>query len=266
VNQRPSSQKAVQDHSQLLETSSKALKVIGETTAFQDSFSPLLFHPDLHARNIFVDPDDPSKILGIIDWQSAAVEPAFVHAQETPDFAEEPSLDKTLDADISDDVRESQNHAQRCKQVWAIMMYLCPKLGKATTFNPALGRYLAGVSAGYSDDATSLRSLLADVSGEWDELGLPGDCPYQPSQADAQLLSVEMDELETTERLRVYLSRLLRCEANGWVEAERWDEVLPVYREQYAEFVSACVSSREQDETMEDAERKADRLWPFDLR
>ena len=231
MNQRPSPRKAVQDHSQILETSSKALKVIAEVTAFQDSFSPLLFHPDLHARNIFVDPDDPTKILRITDWQSAAVEPAFVHAQETSDFAEEPSLDKALDADAPSDIRETQNHAHRCKQVWAIMVYLCPKLGKATTLNPTLGHYLAGVSAGYSDDATSLRSLLTDVSGKWDELGLPGDCPYQPSQADAQLLSVDLDELETTERLRAYLSRLLRCESNGWVEVGRWDEVLPIYRE-----------------------------------
>jgi hypothetical protein len=50
------------------------------------------------------------------------------------------------------------------------------------------------------------------------------------------------------------------------VEAGRWDEVLPVYREQYAEFVSACITSRVEDETVEDAQKKADRLWPFDLR
>lgn len=201
VSQRESPQKAVQDHSQLLETSAMTLKVIEEATALQESFGPLLFHLDLHARNIFVNPDDPTQILGIIDWQSAAVEPASIHAQETPDFAEEPLLDKTLDGDISSDVREIQNHAQRCRQVWAIMVFLCPKLGKATTFNPALRRYLAGISSGYSDDATALRSLLTDVSNEWNELGFPGDCPYQPSQADAELLSVQLDELESTQRL-----------------------------------------------------------------
>ena len=64
----------------------------------------------------------------------------------------------------------------------------------------------------------------------------------------------------------MYLSRLLRCETDGWVEEARWDEIVPVYREQYAEFVSACIASRKEDETEEDAERRADALWPFDLR
>lgn len=210
--------------------------MVGESTILQDSSSPMLFHPDLHARNIFVDPKDPTHILGIIDWQTAANEPAFVHAQDTPDFAEEPVLDRTLDADMSNDLREAQDHDRRCGQVWAVMAYICPKLGRATMLKPALGRYLAGISLGNTDDATVLRSLLTDVSSEWDELGFPGGCPYQPSQADAELLRVELDELECTERLRAYLSRLLRCEPNGWVEEERWNEVLPIYREQYADL------------------------------
>jgi hypothetical protein len=240
--------------------------MIGNAMASQDSCSPVLLHSDLHARNILVDANDPTQIKGIIDWQSTAVEPAFVHTQATPDFAEEPLLDKTLDADMSGDLRQSQIHTQHCGQAWAVMAYICPKLGRAMALHPALGHYLAGVSSECSDDATTLRSLLADLSSEWSELGLPGDCPYQPSQADLRLLSVELDELESMERLRAYLSRILRCESNGLVEAGRWDEVLPVYREQYAEFVSACITSREDDETVEDAERKADRLWPLNLR
>ena len=256
--------KALEDHLQLLETSRKVLEAVGVSTTLQDSSSPMLSHPDLRARNIFVDPNDSTHILGIIDRQSAAVEPAFAYAQVTPDFAEEPLLDKTLDADMSTESREAQKHAQRCGQAWAVQAFICPKLGKATMLNSALGRFLAGVSSGSSDDATALRSLLADLSSEWDELGLPDDCPYQPSQADAELLGVELDELESTERLRAYLSRLLRCEPNGWVEEGRWEEILPVYREQYAEYVSACVTSREEDETEQDAVNKAYRLWPFD--
>ena len=244
----------------------KALNTIGETTAFQDPLSPLLFHPDLHARNIFIDPDDPTQTLSIIDWQSATVEPALVHAQETPDFLEEPSLDRTLDADVPCDVREAQDHALRFRQTWAIMLFLCPKLGKAATLNPALCRYFDGVSSGHSDDATSLRSLLMGMSRGWHDFGSPGDCPYQPSQVDAESLSVEMDEFKSTQRLQAYLSRLLRCGSNGWAEEEKWDEVLPLYRKQYAEFMSTFVASWEDHEMVEDAVTKADRLWAFDLR
>lgn len=266
MSQRTSTQELVEDHQQLLDASGKTLEALENSVLFQDACSPSLFHPDLNARNIFVDPDDPTKISGIIDWQSAAIEPAFVHAAETPDFAEEPLLDKTLDADVSHELSEAQEHAQRCKKTWAAMAFLCPKLGKATALHPAIGRYLAGVSAGFSDEATSLRSLLADVSSEWDELDISGPRPYQPNEGDAELLDRELDELEARQRLRSYLSRLLGCEMDGWVEEGRWEEVVPVYREQYAEFVSACIVSREEDESEDDAKRKADALWPFDMR
>jgi hypothetical protein len=98
------------------------------------------------------------------------------------------------------------------------------------------------------------------VSNEWSDLGLPGVCPYQPSEGGVELLSVELDHLESTQRLQAFLSRLLRCETDGWIEEGRWDEVVPIYREQYAEFVSACIGSREQDETVQDAEEKANKL------
>jgi Ser/Thr protein kinase RdoA (MazF antagonist) len=48
---------------------------------------PTLLHPDLHKRNIFVSDSEPTKVTGIIDWQSTSIEPAFIYANETPDFA-----------------------------------------------------------------------------------------------------------------------------------------------------------------------------------
>lgn len=39
-----------------------------------------LWHNDLREENIFVGPTDPTKILGIIDWQSTQVAPLFEQA------------------------------------------------------------------------------------------------------------------------------------------------------------------------------------------
>ena len=41
--------------------------------------SPYLWHNDLHSDNIFVDPDNPDKITGIIDRQSCHISPLFNH-------------------------------------------------------------------------------------------------------------------------------------------------------------------------------------------
>ncbi|KAL2865292.1 aminoglycoside phosphotransferase family protein [Aspergillus lucknowensis] len=41
-----------------------------------------LWHPDLHAENIFVHPERPAEVLGIIDWQSSELLPLFDHARQ----------------------------------------------------------------------------------------------------------------------------------------------------------------------------------------
>ncbi|KAG5961937.1 hypothetical protein E4U56_003610 [Claviceps arundinis] len=41
-----------------------------------------LWHDALHAGNIFVDPDNPSRIVGIIDWQSTEFSPLYFQARQ----------------------------------------------------------------------------------------------------------------------------------------------------------------------------------------
>ncbi|KAG6152029.1 hypothetical protein E4U51_000513 [Claviceps purpurea] len=41
-----------------------------------------LWHEALHAGNIFVDPDNPSRIVGIIDWQSTESSPLYFQARQ----------------------------------------------------------------------------------------------------------------------------------------------------------------------------------------
>lgn len=38
----------------------------------------VLWHGDLHSQNIFVDSEDPTRIVGIIDWQSVSACPLFM--------------------------------------------------------------------------------------------------------------------------------------------------------------------------------------------
>jgi hypothetical protein len=41
---------------------------------------PCLWHSDLHTENIFVNPDDPTEITAIIDWQSTEIAPLLSQA------------------------------------------------------------------------------------------------------------------------------------------------------------------------------------------
>lgn len=74
---RPRYHGTVEDHLNLLELGRAVIKQISEDPRIKDASTPTLFHPDLHKKNIFVSNDDPTTIIAIIDWQSAAIEPAF---------------------------------------------------------------------------------------------------------------------------------------------------------------------------------------------
>ena len=45
----------------------------------KSTHASVLWHGDIHSQNIFVDPDDPSRIVGVIDWQSVSACPLFMH-------------------------------------------------------------------------------------------------------------------------------------------------------------------------------------------
>ncbi|OBT60770.1 hypothetical protein VE03_09755 [Pseudogymnoascus sp. 23342-1-I1] len=51
---------------------------------------PILWHSDLHMGNIFISPDDPSRIVSLIDWQSISILPAFLQ-EKWPVFLKPPS-------------------------------------------------------------------------------------------------------------------------------------------------------------------------------
>lgn len=68
--------------------------------------TPYLWHDDLHDENIFVDPNNPSKIVGIIDWQSVNLlplldhnpDPAFIdYCGPEPETLDRPELEDTED-------------------------------------------------------------------------------------------------------------------------------------------------------------------------
>jgi hypothetical protein len=86
--ERPIYHGSPETHLALLKRTRPLLKQMAASIRVRNSAPPLLFHPGLHTRNIFVSDDNPSVITGIIDWQAASIEPAFWYSDEVPDFAE----------------------------------------------------------------------------------------------------------------------------------------------------------------------------------
>lgn len=62
------------------------LKLLSFLLPKDDSLaSAHLWHSDLHGGNIFVDPNDPTKIVELIDWQSTEIAPLYFQARQ-PQF------------------------------------------------------------------------------------------------------------------------------------------------------------------------------------
>ena len=58
------------------------LKVAKHLLPKEESFrASIMWHSDLHANNIFVNPEKPTEIVGIIDWQSVHLSPFFLQAR-----------------------------------------------------------------------------------------------------------------------------------------------------------------------------------------
>jgi hypothetical protein len=167
-----------------LDVNQSTLEAITAVEAVKTASKPVLFHPDFHTRNIFVDQDDPTQITGVIDWQAAAIGPVFVNVEDIPDFAQELSLDETLDAVLDAERTAAQADARRCAGTWAVMAHLCPKLGEAASvLDPLLCRYMAALGSGWLDDVVSLHSLLTDLSRQWRTL----DCQITAYMNQARL-------------------------------------------------------------------------------
>ncbi|KAJ5558201.1 hypothetical protein N7461_002173 [Penicillium sp. DV-2018c] len=85
-------QGSIQDHTRLLKTIREVIQKLVEGKRIADAATPALLHSDSHKRNIYVSAKDPTVITGLIDWKSTSIKPAFIYADETPDFAEPPRV------------------------------------------------------------------------------------------------------------------------------------------------------------------------------
>lgn len=217
-------------------------------------------------------PEDPTVITGIIDWQSTAVEPAFVFAAETPDFAEDLPEQDISGQIINDGPTRDSAYARLkadvtfCVKTWSIVPQICSKFREASELDASVVQLLAAPSNGWLDDADSVRSILSDINKKWVELGLPGESIYQETHEEAEALQHRMEKSRASERLREHLSRRLGCDADGWVPMDRWEEVLPHYQEEYRRFIASVVEDGLSEEDKAKAIRDANALWPFDQR
>ncbi|KAL2834402.1 hypothetical protein BDW59DRAFT_156335 [Aspergillus cavernicola] len=144
--------------------------------------------------------EDLTIVTGLIDWQSASIEPAFIYANETPDFA----------ALLEDPEGDAFENDKPTKQ----------KLLDQYHYTHTTWR----------DSATALPQEFIKLSlTHWAELDLPDACPYIPSEEELKKGARDWKDFETVQRLKLWLKHSLRTNSAGWVPDDGWDAHRAVY-------------------------------------
>ncbi|KAF4211345.1 hypothetical protein CNMCM5878_002813 [Aspergillus fumigatiaffinis] len=265
-------QGSIQDHINLLKTSKEVMQKLIKDKRIQDAATPALLHPDFHKRNIYVSAGDPTVITGVIDWQSANIEPAFIYANKTPDFAALPEesegnvFENGQDGHKTPDQKEREwRDASICYQTYDVCMKgLAPKLRPARLLDPTLFRIFQYCHTTWRDSAAALRQELIELSARWTELGLEGSCPFSPTEEELKKHARDYEDFETVQRLKLWLRNSLRTNSDGWVPNNSWKAARDAHRAAYDEWIQTARESEARGEGLTVA--KADKLWPFDAR
>lgn len=140
-----------------------------------------LWHDDLHHENIFVSPEDPTRIVGIIDWQSVQIAPLFDHwldpsfiGYDSPDVGENPERPKM--PDIIDSLEGAEktaaikSHIDESMMVaWRLLVRTKnPAQHRSIRFQYSISGHLLHVARRvYEIGEAHLAALVLDLKDEW---------------------------------------------------------------------------------------------------
>lgn len=261
IEKRPRYQGSIATHHGLLEYGRRVIKTLATVPSVLKAATPILFHPDLHKRNIFVSEDDPTIITAFIDWQSASIEPAFWYADETPDFAQP----------IPDSSNEEQFEpkSKACAKAFDVCTrFLTPKLSEPKSMDESYFRLFRYCYRNWEDGAVAFREELIQTSRRWNELGLAGSSPFPlPYPEDLAIHQQHYKLFEAAHQLRHSLSGLLNTASDGWVPPEELDAAKIAQHEVFNGILQEVLGneSPDDDEPIKDEEDLRE-IWPFDLK
>lgn len=265
---RPEHLGSIEEHLHLNNVVGSILKAFCKHPNVQKASAPVLFHPDLHKRNVFVCDDYPTQITAIIDWQSCSIEPGLLHSDQTPDLCLFPrgkdpahlATEKAGD-DQSLEARQLAKDVDLCRKTWEVCMIgFMPSLFAGRVLDEDLVRIFHYAHGIWRHGSTAIRDDLIAIHRRWkDELNMSGECPYQPSQEE---LGRHPELKQAVVHQRKFEARLmpsLGVGLDGWVPINRWPEVERVCKALYAEHIQLVRGDAE-------AEEQAQREWPWDVR
>lgn len=233
-----------------------------------------LWHDDLHLGNIFVDPSEPTKVVGLVDWQSTELSPLYFHARQSHfiDYEgppnnglEPPQLRKDLGRLMISARRETEVlylHQSLCSLYMSLTHHQNPRLYAALQFQDTK-QYLLLLLARkiLIDGEVSYLSKLAELESTWSDVSVDrlSACPFAFSDKDRDGIEADMEGfargMEAMCLIRDSLGELFP--EQGIIRPDQYDEALDALKQMREQVISTfAFDSREKEIWM--------KKWPFE--
>lgn len=242
-----------------------------------------LWHDDLHHENIFLSPEDPTKVIGIIDWQSVQIAPLFDHWLD-PNFMdydgadvgenpERPPMPDNIDS-LEGDQKTAALHRYMDESLmvaWRMLVRAKDQpQHRAIRFQYSTPGHILHVARRvYEIGEAHLAALLLDLRDEWEQ-GRNDSTTESSSKrpqfpivfSESRVNEIEQDAnradlgIETIKMMEQRLGDL--WPHKGVVEHDHFDEVKGLLRGLKLELISIYF-------TDSNDEQKAvfEKFWPF---
>ncbi|KAL8916712.1 MAG: hypothetical protein Q9208_008359 [Pyrenodesmia sp. 3 TL-2023] len=238
----------------------------------------ILWHSDLHPNNIFVNPDKPTEILGIIDWQSIHLSPFFLQARNPalidfdgpiPEGLDPIELPNDFDHMNAEEQKKAKllRSAQSLYKLYEVQLRRRNKhVLRALQYCETLPCQITGVSGSlFTDGEPMVHGMLIAVERDWSKIVGEGPdgrasvpCPISFSEQDKALQADH--EAQWTKGVELMQSVLQYLGAypgwDGWVNDEGYETMKARLQECLAQFL--------EHEAKNEEERAAwIAAWPF---
>ena len=235
--------------------------------------------------NIYVNPEDPTKIVSIIDWQHTQISPLFLQAR-WPVFLEPKEgypigpvpIDFPDDFDSMDEddkALATYEWREACvTKAYEARMYLDNgDAYKAMVDLPRVFKELfirSGQVWQEGGCTAALRECLIEVYRSWKDINLPGEPPIFFTESESPLdheQKKKFEDYKTRHAAHSFAQHYLNTDSEGWISPDLdFDEKIQQNRqlfELYASDMAMAMGLAEAEDEGRRSREEIKQIWPF---
>ena len=280
--QKPLYHGTAETHVDLLESTRKVLHALIQDPKLKETSSPLLFPPALSHQNIFVSDEDPTAITGFTNWQSAAINPAFVYMKDLAEFSVPPASARTIQSALQNgedpSSKDSEEKSRRglYAESYTVLVIAAtkeniPALHTLYNTQDIIHRPFLEAPKSWSSGAPYLRHELLSLKESWSTLELQPEFPLPPfSDAELEAHGKELKFVMFAAQIGSSMLDLIDVPQSGWTgvtDPVVWREKEGILAAHFIHGMETFAEPQLMDPEAGIYVSQEDfrALWPFDL-